>query len=929
MLSILTLLSFLLIAMFTSHGTEVVQFSAQTQAGFFLLISGAIALAFVTVLVLRLSSVAVRNAPDGPPPRAFVIVAVVAQGAIWYVLLSAIVTDPDYVSTWIYLYFWMLFAWSVGLAFAVARAPIARWNFVCSPRRRWRVVAGVLLVLIVLAAFPIPIGTALGPIAASMLIVCLFMILISSILAMKRRWILLTGILACAAATLYWIPNRPIRLLHDANVWTENRSVDCPSDIGVPGILGRNRAFLCWYEKNKDEDGFATMILVAASGGGARAAAWTATVLSELDRQVPEFSDKLFAISAVSGGSLGAATFMGELLERERQPHCRPGPHGGLSSCAAQFLNSDVMGPLITEWFSGDLLSTTFGPLKWIFPNRGEVLERSWEDAWQRSYKSDLFSRSFTSLWPRRPWPALLLNTTMVNVGHVAVISNLHDAGAPPWQISLWFPSLRLSTAVHNSARFPVISPSGRMMWPVKADDQGKERFVWPFFDGKIVEGTNPKYWDTLVDGGYVDNYGTLALSTLIDGFEEAQCNLARQKLPNSREESCDALLETRRLVRYVLIQISSDTEAKGSCTAPLDPIETVGGASEHADALIPLMTLLNSRSVNGLSQAATLAKRVMKLYKDDDNARHSVGAYAANDPSFQHIYFHFPLGSRVEDPTEEERDKSKEIAEAPDAMTGVNTQTGTQIKFIMRPRAMITAKDPRPPLNWALSAVSRRAIVAQIPICGSTVTKQLASMLRIGLHRVAVEAVEDWRDCWSYNFDNEQRVVDGCTRVLARTDQNDTHRVRARDFRAMAYMMLKNYEEARDDYSALIEHNPKDAVPWVQRCTARVAIDENDLAVADCSEALRLDPSLTWAYIKRGHAYYAREKYREAIADYDTALRGKSDDAIAPLNNAVALYSRGLAKKKLGDDTGAAEDAARARDVQPNVPTFFGEQLP
>jgi tetratricopeptide (TPR) repeat protein len=317
-----------------------------------------------------------------------------------------------------------------------------------------------------------------------------------------------------------------------------------------------------------------------------------------------------------------------------------------------------------------------------------------------------------------------------------------------------------------------------------------------------------------------------------------------------------------------------------------------------------------------------------MKLYQDDDNGRHLAGMSAANDPSFKHVYFHFPLGSLVEDPTEEERDKSKEIAEAPDAMTGVNTETGSQIRFIMRPHVMVTAKDPRPPLNWALSAASRKAIANQIEICGPTVSKQLASMLKTGLHRVAIEAVEDWRDCWSDSEDN-QRAIDGCTRVLARTDQDDTHLAWARDFRATVYMMQEDYEKARDDYSALIAHDPKDAMRWAQRCTARVGVGENDLAVADCSEALRLDPGFAWAYIKRGQVYHAQKKYREALADFDAALRGNSNDAVARLNTAIALYARGLTKKELGDDAGAAEDAARAQHFEPNVPTFFGEQRP
>ena len=52
------------------------------------------------------------------------------------------------------------------------------------------------------------------------------------------------------------------------------------------------------------------IVFVATAGGGSRAAYWTATVLGTLeDKTRREFSDHLFAISGVSGGSLGAAIF--------------------------------------------------------------------------------------------------------------------------------------------------------------------------------------------------------------------------------------------------------------------------------------------------------------------------------------------------------------------------------------------------------------------------------------------------------------------------------------------------------------------------------------------------------------------------------------------------------------------------------------------
>jgi hypothetical protein len=52
------------------------------------------------------------------------------------------------------------------------------------------------------------------------------------------------------------------------------------------------------------------LIIVAAEGGGIRAAYWTAGILTRLVDCPPALADSLFAISAVSGGSLGAAVYV-------------------------------------------------------------------------------------------------------------------------------------------------------------------------------------------------------------------------------------------------------------------------------------------------------------------------------------------------------------------------------------------------------------------------------------------------------------------------------------------------------------------------------------------------------------------------------------------------------------------------------------------
>src|SRR6516165_3092939 len=77
---------------------------------------------------------------------------------------------------------------------------------------------------------------------------------------------------------------------------------------------------------------------------------------------------------------------------------------------------------------------------------------------------------------------------------------------------------------------------------------------------------------------------------------------------------------------------------------------------------------------------------------------------------------------------------------------------------------------------------------------------------------------------------------------------------------------------------------NPSAMVAWAyaNRCQAQENARSFDAAIADCSEALRIDPGTAGVYNLRGFAYYAKGDADRALADYDAALRLKPDDAYA-----------------------------------------------
>ncbi len=87
--------------------------------------------------------------------------------------------------------------------------------------------------------------------------------------------------------------------------------------------------------------------------------------------------------------------------------------------------------------------------------------------------------------------------------------------------------------------------------------------------------------------------------------------------------------------------------------------------------------------------------------------------------------------------------------------------------------------------------------------------------------------------------------------------------------------------------------------------------------ALADCNEALRLQPGDGNAHGSRGLVYLKLRKWGLAIADYDAALR------VNP-KNADALYGRGVAKQLRGDKAGADTDIVAAKRIAPGVATDY-----
>jgi hypothetical protein len=262
------------------------------------------------------------------------------------------------------------------------------------------------------------------------------------------------------------------------------------------------------------------VILVAAAGGGLRAAYWTATALAVIQDMNRGFSRQLFAISGVSGGSLGAAVFVAVARdaadtaaalscarEAEEHPGGAPSP-GPYTKCVRRFMNHDFLSPVLAKLVAPDVVQR-FWPVPVHAFDRSRALEASWEQSYMQVVGDSTFSRGLaalgadTSAAMQIRVPALFLNSTHVESGRRYVAMPLRatpsmgaTGNALPDAVDvlgLLGADLPLSSAVHNSARFTYISPAGR-----------------------LDRGTGVEY-GRVVDGGYFENSG---LATLRDIYQ-------------------------------------------------------------------------------------------------------------------------------------------------------------------------------------------------------------------------------------------------------------------------------------------------------------------------------------------------------------------------------------------------------------------------
>jgi tetratricopeptide (TPR) repeat protein len=151
---------------------------------------------------------------------------------------------------------------------------------------------------------------------------------------------------------------------------------------------------------------------------------------------------------------------------------------------------------------------------------------------------------------------------------------------------------------------------------------------------------------------------------------------------------------------------------------------------------------------------------------------------------------------------------------------------------------------------------------------------------------------------------------ISGCTAVI----QSGTRVAEAYYARGIGYHGKKDYDRAIADYSEAIRLDPTVASgkAFYGRGGVYGLKEDYDRAIADYNEAIRLDPKLAIAFHNRGHMYAAKEDYDRAISDYSEAIR------LDPKRASTFFYRAQMWEEKANPDRAIA-DYTEANRLDPS----------
>jgi hypothetical protein len=265
------------------------------------------------------------------------------------------------------------------------------------------------------------------------------------------------------------------------------------------GRLGPSEVVRSW-ESGKRRKNSKTVTIVATAGGGIRAAAWTAEVMTRLQEHCSRLSSSVLLVSSVSGGSVGSMFVVGPyssengdypVQDAELQAIRFNASRSSLSAVGWGLAYPDLAR---TVPIAGSLIKQTV--------DRGWSLENAWATAWRDAHQEAPFMSRWREDVRNGTRPAVIFNATVSESGERFLVASTDTDSKGSKQFFDLFPQadIRVATAARLSATFPYVSPLARPS------------------AGSLTNAYH------VGDGGYYDNSGLLsAVEWLRDAADAIQ----------------------------------------------------------------------------------------------------------------------------------------------------------------------------------------------------------------------------------------------------------------------------------------------------------------------------------------------------------------------------------------------------------------------
>lgn len=381
-------------------------------------------------------------------------------------------------------------------------------------------------------------------------------------------------------------------------VKTRPGSADSPSDRTDVAA-----AFTSWADRTDGCPGTVRpLVIVAASGGGIRAAVWTASAMASITQASDDADDAqqncrsaVFASSGVSGGSVGLALTRAEAYTRfgNNTPTARQSIDAAraIRQAGANLADPDVIAAGLAGTVIGDPVASGTGIRAQLensgpqWSDRAALIEQGW------ATQVPPLGETFPWTAAGSPTGPLILNSTSVGPHCRVLVSQLQTGvtiPAPPSDAEVGrentddpdtvgcssadgqpaaavdfadlfapcLPTMSWATAAMLSARFPYVTPSGR----VSASSGPCEGNAWQF-----------------IDGGYADGSG---LATVADLAPQVSVLAAEH---NARVSAGDA----RGYIVPIVVYLDDEPQDPASAENPKATVET----------LVPVTGYLNTHA--------------------------------------------------------------------------------------------------------------------------------------------------------------------------------------------------------------------------------------------------------------------------------------------------------------------------------------------